>query len=190
MKRIRIIGKNRSVENWQVSELLGGVTTIGLNQAALVFPTDYAITAHQPVMRAFVRSGRKNLIACLPFVDGSSDGLSFDFRIGHKCGPTANHEEDAFEAVVHGNSMHNYRAFWTVLHLAIWWAAIQIGRGGVIEIVGCELTPDSMTGFDHYRLPHQVQRMAGAKQFLAGQILALEKQGVRAYQLSHDTSEN
>jgi hypothetical protein len=139
-----IIGKHPSA--YQHLHLVSG-QTIGLNQAALAFKTDFAMSGHDVVIDMFKLTGffPERTIACYPSFEGTNHRTPHWIKNGQyrqtierKDLPLEWIENFVISAV---NRDHKalYPNFWSILHLAMFYA-VSNGATKLI-LIGVDNTP-------------------------------------------------
>ncbi len=142
---ITIIGKHTNA--YQFLHAIKG-TTIGLNQAALAHKTDFAMTGHQVIY---------NMLKCTEYhaerIIATNPMFEPPFHVQAKHHINYLHKPDiinltpyTYEKVAHFVNIAisrgltaNYPNWWTILHLAMFFALAHNPKS--ITIIGCDNTP-------------------------------------------------
>lgn len=147
-----IIGKHPNAPK-QLAELnhLDAYNSIGLNEAAALFRTRYAITGHGSVLDRLHANGvqAEQIIGVLSPFDPLQIWQGSTPRIGdfirHDWQPEFSQEQmDAMVQAARENRDINYGQWWSVLHLAVFYALKKGAQG--ITIIGCDHTPGTLPG--------------------------------------------
>jgi len=148
MTTTTIIGKHPSA--YQHLHRVSG-QTIGLNQAALAFHTDFAMSGHDVVIDMFKLTGffPDRTIACYPSFEGSWPKSKYHVKHLHvpdiiaKKQMPINWIENFVAAAVNRDTSKGYPNFWTILHLAMFYA-VSHGATKLI-LIGVDNTPSAST---------------------------------------------
>jgi hypothetical protein len=152
---MNILGKHPSILTFPEGFFLDKLT-LGLNEAAILFNTDYAFTIHDPMLKIFADAGLspEKIITCKPTVEGTNpEGYHFVMPVDPNNNLYFTHAKLApdwliellIEKAMTGKKYFPYPDWGTCLHRAIFYCIASGHRN--INLYGCNNTPGNIEGF-------------------------------------------
>lgn len=144
-----IIGKHPRGQHYKRFRNWKDVKSIGLNEAAYIYGTKYAMTGHNSVLQKLYENGYTTNVIIPdapfdPFMDIKHECLTIKHAgISDK----HNHPYELIREMVAdaiAKKDRPYFDFWTVLHLAISYVLIEGAKE--ITLIGCNQTPGFLPG--------------------------------------------